>query len=71
MRKKRYEKVGRPASLNRPVAATNVYTGEERVFKNYREAAKAINGNRGVVFLCLDGIRKTHRGYEFRYADFE
>jgi hypothetical protein len=68
-RQKTHDRAGRPASNTRAVIATDIQTGEEIIFKNYREAAKILHANRGVVFLCLDGVRKTHHGYEFRYAD--
>jgi nucleoside-diphosphate-sugar epimerase len=33
------------------------------------EAAKAINGNRCCVYLCLRGNRKRHLGYTFSYEN--
>lgn len=70
MRNKQYEKPGRPAKRNEPVIARNLITGEETTYANYREAAKATNGNRGVIYMCIHGERKTHLGYEFRLVDF-
>lgn len=58
-------KNGRPPEMNRPVRIKE--TGE--VFKNYREAAEAIDGNRSCVYLCLRGFRKKHLGYTFEYLD--
>lgn len=56
-------KNGRPLENNRPVRILE--TGE--VYDNYVEAAKAINGNRSCVYLCLRGDRKKHLGYTFAY----
>lgn len=60
-------KVGRPLKNDRPVRI--VETGE--VYPNYILAAKAINGNRSCVYLCLDEyvLRHSHKGYHFEYAD--
>jgi hypothetical protein len=65
--KKPGAKVGRPLTLNRKVMI--VETGE--VFDNYIEAAKAIDGNRSCVYLCLDPLvlRHSHKGYHFEYVD--
>ena len=68
MRKKKQERPGRPSSLNRPVIAIDKDTGEEQRFDNYRDAAVKLKANRGVIFLCLDGVRRSHMGYEFYYA---
>lgn len=63
-------KVGRPSTQNNKVLVTNIKTGEQTVYDNYREAARAIGGNRGVVYLCLDGVRRSHMGYSFEYVPF-
>lgn len=61
------KKSGRPPTRNQKVRI--IETGE--VFKNYREAAEAINGNRSCVYLCLEGYRPHHLGYTFEYVDDE
>ena len=58
-------KNGRPLINDRPVRI--IETGE--VFKNYIEAAKAIDGSRSCVYLCLTGNRASHKGYSFEYAE--
>ena len=58
-------KNGRPLENNRKVRI--VETGE--VYDNYVEAAKAINGNRTCVYLCLKGNRPKHLGYSFEYEE--
>lgn len=58
-------KNGRPLENNRPVRINE--TGV--VYSNYVEAAKAIGGNRGCVYLCLSGYRKQHKGYTFSYEE--
>lgn len=63
--KRRERKNGRPIENNRPVRI--VETGQ--VYKNYIEAANAINGNRACVYLCLRGDRPTHMGYSFVYEE--
>lgn len=65
MEKENFKKNGRPPTDNKEVLI--VETGE--VFKNYRDAAKAIDGNRSCVYLCLKGYRQQHKGYTFRYVD--
>ena len=44
-------------------------TGE--LFTSYNKAAKAIDGNRGCVYLCLKGMRKKHKGYSFEFVKRE
>ena len=58
-------KNGRPLENNRRVRI--VETGN--VYDNYVEAAKAINGNRACVYLCLKGERPKHLGYSFEYEE--
>lgn len=58
-------KNGRPLQNSKPVRI--VETGE--VYSNYVEAAKAINGNRSCVYLCLKGYRVKHKGYTFAYEE--
>ena len=60
-------KRGRPLINDRKVRI--VETGQ--VFDNYILAAKAINGNRACVYLCLDDavLRYAHKGYHFEYVD--
>lgn len=52
---------------NKPVRINE--TGE--VYPNYVEAAKAIDGNRSCVYLCLHGYRSKHKGYTFSYEEDE
>ena len=61
------KKNGRPPTENREVRI--VETGE--TFKNYREAAEAIGGNRSCIYLCLRGYRPHHLGYTFEYVEPE
>lgn len=42
-------------------------TGE--VFETYAEAARAIDGHKGDILLCLRGHRQKHKGYSFEYVD--
>lgn len=65
MIKEKDKKSGRPPTRNKRVRI--IETGE--VFDNYREAAKAINGNRSCVYLCLEGYRAHHLGYTFEYVN--
>jgi hypothetical protein len=60
-------KAGRPMENNKPVRINE--TGE--VYPNYVEAAKAIDGNRSCVYLCLHGYRSKHKGYTFSYEEDE
>lgn len=57
-------KAGRPLENKRKVRI--VETGE--VYDNYILAAKAINGDRSCVYLCLNGTRPKHKGYTFEYV---
>lgn len=63
------KKKGRPTNPDRGVVMINCDTGETTAFRNYREASDSIGGNRGNVYLCLEGIRKSHMGYAFKYQD--
>lgn len=60
-------KNGRPLENDKPVRI--IETGE--IYPNYVEAAKAIDGNRSCVYLCLNGFRKRHKGYTFVYEEGE
>nr|DAT64206.1 MAG TPA: PROTEIN/DNA Complex catalytic motif, Helix-turn-helix DNA [Caudoviricetes sp.] len=40
----------------------------DEIFPSYHEAADRINGNRGCVYLCLQGMRASHKGYTFEYV---
>lgn len=64
-----FKKKGRPVTVNREVVMINKETGEASLFKNYREASDSIGANRGNVYLCLEGIRKSHMGYVFQYQE--
>lgn len=65
MNNKKTTKMGRPTIHDRPVLIIE----KNAVYPNYREAAKAINGNRGCVYSCLRGDRARHLGYTFAYVD--
>lgn len=54
-------KSGRPAIPIRIVETGEVYTSET-------ECAKAIGGLRENIRHCINGTRKTHRGYHFEKA---
>ncbi len=62
-RKKAYRNPGRPIN-HMPVIINE--TG--RMYDSYADAAKAIHGHKGDILLCLRGLRKTHKGFTFRYA---
>ena len=42
-------------------------TGE--VYVSYADAARAINGHKGDILLCLRVLRVSHKGYTFRYVN--
>ena len=44
-----------------------VETGE--VFEGIGDCARKINGNPGHIHECLNGTRKTHHGYHFKYVE--
>ena len=58
-------KNGRPLENNKRVKI--IETG--KIYENYVEATKAIDGNRSCVYLCLKGDRKHHKGYSFVYEE--
>lgn len=60
---KRETKNGRPLENTSPVRINEL----NKVYPNYIEAAKAINGNRSCVYLCLKGFRGSHKGYTFSF----
>ena len=62
---KQERKKGRPLEHDKSVRI--VETGQ--VYENYIEAAKAINGHRACVYLCLIGARPHHMGYTFKYEE--
>ena len=62
---KRETKNGRPLQNDDPVRINEL----NKVYPNYIEAAKAIEGNRSCVYLCLKGYRAAHKGYTFSFAD--
>lgn len=39
------------------------------IYESARECAKAIGGDYGSVYACLNGNRKTHKGYTFVYVE--
>lgn len=41
------------------------------IYKSYADAAKAIQGHKGDILLCLRGHRKRHKGYSFEYVPDE
>lgn len=65
------KKKGRPTLPDKGVVMIEKETGEAKFFKNYRDAADSIGANRGNVYLCCEGIRKSHMGYTFAYRESE
>lgn len=49
------------------VAVKCAETGD--VFSSVSEAARAVNGKTSSVWRCINGKRKTHRGYHFVLAE--
>ena len=39
------------------------------VYDSVRECAKAIGGDYGSIYACLNGNRKTHKEYTFKYVE--
>lgn len=62
---KREVRNGRPLQNDEPILINEL----ESVYPNYIEAAKAIDGNRSCVYLCVKGFRKSHKGYTFSVLD--
>lgn len=61
---KNKKKMGRPPRHKRVrIVGTNL------IFDTYLEAAKYVGGNRGCVYLCLQGMRRKHMGRQFEYVD--
>lgn len=54
---------GRP--VNHPPIRV-IETGE--IYSSYNEVAEAIGGHRGNVLLCLQGHRRTYKGFTFEYV---
>ena len=52
------------------VKATNIETGEERLYKNGMCAAKGIGCSHVLVYRCLnpEDYAKTARGYQLEYV---
>lgn len=69
MRKKKYNKPGRPTLYEKEGLMILVNELGE-VFKSYTEAANRIGGRRSGVYACLRGTgnRRTHMGYTFKYV---
>lgn len=63
-RKKKYDKRGRPPKHK----AIRIVELDE-VVSTYLEAAERIGANRGNVWLCLYGDRKTCNGFTFEFVD--
>ena len=63
-RKKKYDRRGRPPN-HKPVCIIEL----DETFKSYEQAADRIGGNRGEIYLCLKGDRKTHKGFSFKWVD--
>ena len=54
-----------------PVIGRNVQTGEEFLFDSVHEAARQIKTTATKVSCCINGKRKSTRGYTFRKAVIE
>lgn len=65
-RKKKYDKRGRP-SKHQAIRIVEL----DEVFRTYIEAADRIGANRGNVWLCLYGDRKTCNGFTFEFVDVD
>lgn len=65
-RKKKYDKRGRPPKHQ----AIRIVELDE-IFKTYIEVADRIGANRGNVWLCLYGDRKTCNGFTFEFVDID
>lgn len=65
-KKRKEDNRGRPIN-HWPVQINE--TGE--VYVSYADAARAINGHKGDILLCLRGLRFSHKGYTFRYVNPE
>ena len=63
-RKKKYDKPGFPVNHS-PVRIIEL--GE--VYKTYDQVASRIGGQKGNVYLCLVGDRKSHKGFTFEYVE--
>lgn len=60
------KKMGRPSRHSRIRIV-----GTELIFDSYAAVAEYVGGNRGSVYRCLEGEKKTHKGYTFEYVDDE
>lgn len=63
-RKKKYDKRGRPPKHQ----AIRIVELDE-VFRTYIDAADRIGANRGNVWLCLYGDRKTCNGFTLEFVE--
>lgn len=43
--------------------------GTDLIFDSYAEVAEYVGGNRGSVYRCLEGDKKSHKGRQFEYVD--
>ena len=50
------------------IKATKVSTGEEIILNTTHEA-KLMGCSQGTVSLCLNGKRKTHKGFKFEWLN--
>ena len=69
MRKKKYDRVGRP-SVSQTEGLYIKINELDEVFSSYSDAAKRIGGRRSGVYACLKGGvgRQTHMGYTFKFV---
>lgn len=70
MRKLRPKKRKETTNRGRPINHWPVQINETgEVYVSYADAARAINGHKGDILLCLRGLRFSHKGYTFRYVN--
>ena len=64
------DKIGQIAdALSKPVISIDQTTKEMRFYKSTQEAARRENANSGKISMCCNGLRKTHKNKEWRYAE--
>ena len=69
MRKKKYDRPGRP-SVSQSEGLHILINELGEAFDSYQAAANRIGGRRSGVYACLKGTgnRKTHMGFHFRFV---
>lgn len=54
-----------------PIAAINIETGEELIFRSQHDAARALGVMQQHIYGVLKGNRRSTGGYRFKYVDKE